>query len=221
MEIGIVVLLKTIGGIRTYAESLVKTLSVIDTQNRYTVFTDDSGRFNQQERLNVVSFNIPSRYLLPWWEYVKIPMASIRRKIQLFHHTKGILPFFITCKKIVSIHDISPFLFPNTFSTFHRVYLQRNTARAVHHADCILTVSESAKRDIVNYFHVDESKIRVTYNGVSEHFKPLKDIDIMNDVRKRYGFGKKVILFVGTIQPRKNIDILIRAYHKLRKEKTD
>jgi glycosyltransferase involved in cell wall biosynthesis len=219
MEIAIVALMRTIGGIRTYAWNLIKTLSLIDTKNKYTLFTDDASQFQGASNFNVIPLKLPTRYLLPWREYITIPNTLRNSRAEIFHHTKSILPFFISCKKIVSIFDVSPLLFPEMFPFFERVYLQKNTERAVQQADCILTISENSKNDIINYFRVDESKVRVTYIGVSEHFKPIKDKHGMHEVRQRYGLGESVILFVGTIQPRKNIDILIRAYHKLRKEK--
>jgi glycosyltransferase involved in cell wall biosynthesis len=219
MEIGIVALMRTLGGSRTYSENLIRALLAIDPQNKYTVLTDDLSRFADLGHADLILLNLPTRYLLPWWEYIHVPLTLRKRRLDLVHHTKGVLPPFIHSKSVVTLHDISPFVCPETFSAYHRFYLQRNITRAVQKADSIITDSESAKRDILQFFKISEKKIRVIYISVSEHFKPIKDPDFLNSVRKRYGLPEKMILYVGTLQPRKNVDILIRAYHQLRKEK--
>jgi glycosyltransferase involved in cell wall biosynthesis len=217
MRIGIVVLCKTLGGPKIYGYNLVRALSSTGTKDEYVVLTDNVEDFKDVSNISPLLIKLKSLYSLAWWDYLSISNTARGLGLQLLHNTKSVLPFFISCRSIVTIHDMAPFLFPHTFPRSHRMYLQYSTARAGRKADLIITVSQNSKRDIMQLLNVNEDKIHVIYNGLDEDFKPVND-DTLRSVRQKYGIGEKVILYVGTLQPRKNVDLIIKAYSKLRKE---
>jgi glycosyltransferase involved in cell wall biosynthesis len=114
---------------------------------------------------------------------------------------------------------MAPFLFPETFPVHHRIYLQSNIRLAGRKADRIITVSQNSKEDIVKILKVSEKKVSVVYNGVSEEFKKIDDPLLFSSFKKKHNLPDKIILYVGTIQPRKNVDILLKIFHDLKKEK--
>ncbi|MFQ5456260.1 MAG: glycosyltransferase family 4 protein [Nitrospirota bacterium] len=216
-RIGIAVLMETIGGPRTYGYNLLKSLSSIDNENRYLVFTDNIDSFNNLG-VEPVLVRLESLYALLLWDYLKLPYYITKHKIDIFHHTKNIVPLFTSRISVVTIHDLAPFIFPETFPIHHRIYLQRNMLRVSTHAERIITVSQNSKKDIINILKVDEKKIDVVYNGISDRFREIKDSGLISGVRDKYNLWDKIILYVGTIQPRKNVDILIKVFHSLKRE---
>lgn len=113
------------------------------------------------------------------------------------------------CKKILTIHDMIPLIFPEwfdraTFNTF-----DRDIRRSAIEADKIIAMSQSTKRDIIKYYGVDEEKIEVVYSGIQPAVLNAQE-DI--DVRKKYGIRGPYILSVCTIEPRKNLEGLLSAF---------
>jgi glycosyltransferase involved in cell wall biosynthesis len=94
-------------------------------------------------------------------------------------------------------------------------FLQRYAlSRTLKNVDMIITVSKSTKKDVIKCLKFPEEKIKVIYNGVDERFKPLKNY---NDVLHKYNINPPYILYIGTLEPRKNIPALIKAFYKLKK----
>jgi len=82
---------------------------------------------------------------------------------------------------------------------------------AARRADAIITVSESAKRDIVSYYRLDPKRVHVVYEAAAPSFKRVEDPEELDRVRKRYGLDERIILYVGTIEPRKNLPRIAAA----------
>ncbi|MBI5417931.1 glycosyltransferase family 4 protein [Candidatus Poribacteria bacterium] len=219
MRIGISALMGTMGGPRTYTIGLIKALAEIDNNNKYIVFTDKKDPFLKIENIELVNVNLPFTNALPYWDQIKLPLSINDKKIDIFHHTKNVMPEFIKCKSVVTIHDMAIFLFPKTFTFAPRTYYHYYIMRAIQKADLILTVSENSKKDIINLSKIKEDKVKVVPNGVSEIYKKIDDIEKLKKLRLALDLPEHMILYVGTIQPRKNVDILIRAFNNLKKSK--
>jgi len=113
---------------------------------------------------------------------------------------------------------MASFLFPEAFTKLQGFYLRFFIKKAIKYSDKIVTVSKSSKKDILEVFPwVDSDKVIVTPLGISSSFKKIEDERLLSDLKLRYNLASGVILFVGTIQPRKNIDILIDAFSDLKK----
>jgi len=118
---------------------------------------------------------------------------------------------------VLTIHDLIPLLFPQGVRPRYRYYFRFAIGRLVQTADAIIVDAESTKRAILERFRVSEKKINVIYLGVDgSRFRPIDDEDAIKRVRERYGIGSEpYILFVGNIEPRKNLSVLIRAYAEI------
>ncbi len=132
----------------------------------------------------------------------------------IFHGANFRLPRF-SGKKVVTIHDLSLVRLPWCHPAERVKRLGKAMAKAVKEADCIVTLSEFSKREIVDYFHVSEEKIAVTYLAAASEFfqhSPEKQAPVL----AKYGLSAGGYCFyAGTIEPRKNIDVLFDAYEKL------
>src|SRR6185312_2235043 len=108
-------------------------------------------------------------------------------------------------------------LYPKTMDLKGRLYFQYVGRLAARFSKAIITVSNDAKRDILNILRVQNSKVEVIYEGVDPRFKKLRDKETLSAVRERYGLPERFILAVGTIEPRKNLPFLIDTYARFRK----
>jgi glycosyltransferase involved in cell wall biosynthesis len=127
------------------------------------------------------------------------------------------------CKSVLTIHDLSFLRFPRYFS-FRKNFWHKmiNVKKLVKKFDRIVAVSENTKNDIVELCKVEPEKIKVIYSGVEREYKPNYELRITNyefdNMKKKYGLPEKFILFLGTVEPRKNIEGLINAYNKYREK---
>ncbi|MEJ0020990.1 MAG: glycosyltransferase family 1 protein [Candidatus Doudnabacteria bacterium] len=128
------------------------------------------------------------------------------------------LPLWHPKRSVVTVHDVAWKIFPGAFTVFMRNYLELSTRFAVRTGKKILAASESTKNDIVKFYGADPEKIAVTYLGLGGTFGPM-DYQEAQPILDKYDLVyQKYVLFVGTIQPRKNIVQLVEAFQKIRKE---
>jgi len=156
-----------------------------------------------------------ARRSVAWQRAVELPLYSRRLDLDVLHVPFNFLPLF-RCRKVVTIHDL-PFLhLPETHLRMERARMALLTRLAARCADHVLTVSEFTKRDIAAAYGVDPARITVTPNAADrEVFRPLDDA-ARAAFRRSRGLDFDYLLFVGTLQPRKNLPVLIEAYARLR-----
>ena len=128
------------------------------------------------------------------------------------HFTNGMMPVASPLPTVVTIHDMSLTLYPQ-YHPPRRVLLNRPLVNlAARRADAIITVSESARRDIVSVYGVAPSRVHVVHEAAAPSFTPVADLARLHHVRSAYGLADRFILYVGTIEPRKNLPMLIEAF---------
>lgn len=147
---------------------------------------------------------------------------AIRRlPLDLLHDPTGSMLFARrpNCRSVLTIHDLSSLTMPGVNRRgwlAHRLFGRR----ACRHADRIIAISEHTKRDLLHHHRVPEDKIRVVPNGLSARFQPPAAEDVAQ-VRDRWTGGRPFVLFVGVLQPRKNVPALLRAYAAARAQGLD
>jgi glycosyltransferase involved in cell wall biosynthesis len=151
---------------------------------------------------------------LPRLVWLQTSAARLVRQIgaDVAHFTNGMMPLLSTVPTVVTIHDMSLTLFPD-FHPIRRVLLNRPLVDvAARRADAVITVSESAKRDIVRLYNLAADRVHVVHEAPAPAFKRATDATALDRVKRTYGLGSRVILYVGTIEPRKNLAALLDAY---------
>lgn len=156
----------------------------------------------------------PARRIV--WEQVALPGLLRKLRADVFHSPVNVLPSRLPCASVVTIHDLAFLRYPQYFRPARRVYQRRFTRRSARAASLVVTVSEATKRDVMEYFGVAESRIRVIHPAIDEDFRPQRDPATRASFRSRLGLPDRYILFLGTIEPRKNLLTLIEAYATLR-----
>jgi glycosyltransferase involved in cell wall biosynthesis len=137
----------------------------------------------------------------------------VRQRLSLLHSAAFVTPVLSPCPSVVTVYDLSFVYFPDRFPAWQRFYLQRQTARSCRQARRVITISESSRQDVHDFFGAPLAKIDVVRPGVDDVFQPLPAADVEAFCRNR-GLGR-FILHVGTLQPRKNIPALIEAFARL------
>jgi glycosyltransferase involved in cell wall biosynthesis len=201
-------------GLGKYIVNLIPRLATADLTNRYTVYASPRveplfGRRGSHYQFVATRDNRPLRLL---WEQTGLPADLARRKVDLLHALAFVNPRVKVCPVVTTIHDLTFFLLPDTHTFVKRHYFQKLIPSSARRSEVIITVSESAKRDIVQRLGVPAEKVHVIYHGKDERFRPIQDQDRLEDIRVRYGLPRGVILSVGVIEPRKNLETLVRAY---------
>ena len=189
------------GGPRTYGVALARALAERDDVD-IVVLTDHPAAF---PGMPTVKLPRPRTYA----DHVVVPRLLRQLAPDVYHNTKNALPSRVPCPAVVTIHDLAYHHFPETFGLASRLYLRYHHVDCARRADKIVAVSHHAKADLADTLHVAPEKIRVVHHGVAEDFRrPLRRLGL--DVAQPY------VLSVGTIQARKNLDVLVEAAALLR-----
>lgn len=183
-------------------------------------------RNNIEKDIEELSFNKNIFSLFPYgvyrrvWNYVPIKYNWLfNDKSDIYHFFNFIVPPRIKGKVITTIHDMTYELYPETMDKRNLKRIKNDIQYSVNRADKIITVSESSKKDIINFLSVDESKIEVVYNGVEyDRFNKSYSEDEKSKIRVKYNLPENYILYMGTLEPRKNIESIIEAFSLFKKE---
>lgn len=214
-------------GVPEYTYNLVTEILKLDKKNEYRLFynsaRDISDRMPKFEAPNVEV--IKRRYPNKILNYLLFKVFNRPKVDKLLGVDLFLMPHmnFIAlsgaAKSILIIHDLSFLRYPQFFSArknfWHKMI---NVPKLVKKFDKIATISENTKNDIVELCGVSPEKVRVIYSGIGKEFKKIenKKSDEMLSIKKKHDLPDKFILFLGTIEPRKNIAGLILAYNELR-----
>lgn len=207
-----------VGGISTYIRKLVETLENMDTGvYRFTVFHSRKGRETLTRRFRRADLWTPSHHR---FERLALSVELARFNLDVWHATDFIPPQFGARRMIASVYDLTFLRYPQFLTPESRRYYNDQIAWAVRRADHILTISHASKNDIVEMLHVPPDKITVQHLAADSSFKPLSTAETA-PIRQQLDLPERFILFVGTFEPRKNIDGLLCAYRLLRHDVRD
>lgn len=201
-----------------YTYNLIKNLNCIDRENEYYLIHHTNINMDIYRANNDIIIPMPLSKPLKglYWRYVLLPRELRYQNLEMIHDPRGIglLPFNLPFKMVVTIQSLMSILYPRYNAGGWLAF--KLFGRKTKDAERIITVSESLKREVIKYLKVPEYKINVIYNGKDDIFKPLNLAEIA-DARKKYNLGDlPFILYVGVLQPIKNIPSLIKAFYKLK-----
>lgn len=204
-------------GIHHYIDNLLRHLPEADPALRYTVFVG-AGQPEMPgamiERTTLPTLKPVVRIV---WEQLIQPMALRRARADLLHSLAFVSPVVAPCPAVVTVYDISFKLTPDRFLPAQRLYLSAFTAHSCRRARRVIAISESTKRDVVRVFGLPAEKVDVAYPGIDPVFRPLPRAEV-EAFRTRKGLPECFILYLGTLEPRKNLSSLIRAFANLKSQ---
>lgn len=214
------------GGIGRYTRELVQALAQVDKNSDYHLFSakppDHLPVLNPLPTEKNFTYH-PSRVSEKWlyrlWYRLNVPMPVqwFTGRLDLFHSPDFVLPPTSgNIPTLLTVHDLSFHHYPEHFTRPLVNYLNRVVPRSVARATHILADSEATKDDLMTIWGVAAAKITVLYSGVNPLFKPVEKDEELKAVRQKYGLGNwPYLVSVSTVQPRKNYQMLIRAFKPL------
>ncbi len=200
-------------GIGQYTLRLAEALAAIDAANTYAILQSrrENAPLLQASNVRCHAMWTPPHHRLEQWA---LPFELAPLGIDLLHSPDFIPPFHRRCRSVITVHDLAFLRFPGLLTEESQRYYGQ-IRRAVLSTDHIIAVSESTKRDLVLLAGADPRKTTVVYEAAGPLFRPA-DARAIETARTRYGIQGQYILFVGTIEPRKNIPFLLQAYARMR-----
>lgn len=170
------------------------------------------------DNVQAITISPPARHPVLWkyWYDVKIPLALKKIKADVFVSPDGYCSLASRLPQCLVVHDLGFLYHPDAYKKSHVSFLKRNIPRFLRKAKTIVTVSQFSKNDIVKQYKIKPEKIDVVYNGVKNVFQPAS-FEVRSAVREKFTEGKEYFIYVGAIQPRKNLINLLKAFSIFKK----
>ena len=210
--------ISTQGGPRTYVLGLLDALLRIDRENDYVVFHNDSSNMGRFPMAKEVVLPGKSPLARLFREHVLLPLACRREKIDLLHCPKSAIPLWTPCPVVVTLHDLIPVKHPELEKFAAQLYWRLHIPYAAKRSDFVITISLWAQEEIMREYGVPAGRIAVIMQSYDPAMTAPRDPAEGERIRGRYGLPQGYLLYVGTIQPRKNLVTLIEAYAMLKKQ---
>ncbi|TSD01635.1 MAG: Glycosyl transferase group 1 [Parcubacteria group bacterium Athens0714_25] len=213
-------------GVGHYTFQLIRHLLEIDRENEYVLFFDfrvrekDVKKFTRPNvKIKFYPFSDYKKYLPGAYSEILGTATLQKEKLDVLHSTSpsSRIPLGYKGKTVVTFNDLGVYKIPGCFSA-----ISRSRDKAVYNlmeskADKIIAVSQSMKKDLQSVFKTKDEKIEVIYSGLDRRFFEIPDINAKK-VLDRYGIKRKYILFLGTLEPSKNITRLLQAFAKFKEK---
>lgn len=207
---------RKITGLEYYTLNLIRSLLSYDASGEYVVF------FRREVHKDLLKFSAKAKYAVCpvddqiFCEQVWLPIVCSREGLDCMHYPAFPPGLFASGKIVMTVHDAVMWKYPETLSWKNVTYVRPLTSLGLKKAAAVITVSESSKKDLISYAGIPEKAIFNTGESINASFRVIDDKESLASIRKKYSLPQRFILSVGSIEPRKNIISLLRAYRDLK-----
>ena len=206
-------------GAGIYIIQLIRALDKLNEEHELVIFAHPKGReridLPQSPKLEWVVVNEKSPAIRLLWEQTTLPILAKRQRIDLLHSLHYTSPLALPCKSIVTFHDMTFFLFPELHTHVKKLFFPFAIRMSAHRAVKLIAVSESTRRDSMRILNIPPDKIITAPNGISNKFCTISNQEILKECRRKFNLPQEFILYVGLLEPRKNLPLLLTACKKL------
>src|SRR5216683_8443108 len=212
-----------------YLAHLLKALAETDQRNEYVLLgpqplqqeSNASHGFPYQVKSVPAFAGRNENFEKLVWEQFTGPAAAREAGADLLHVPYFAGPLVLRTPTVVTIHDVIPLRLPLYRAGSRVGAYMRLVARAAHRATLIITISQHAKKDMMDALKLPPERIRVIYEAAGEEYRPITDPTVLAAARARYGLGERYILYLGGLDQRKNVPQLVRAFAHLQRQMGD
>ena len=197
-------------GVGHYTYYLVKHLLSIDKKNEYVLFFDyrvTSTKEFQQKNVKIQRFPFSQykRYMPLAYSHMLISAYLRRHRLDIYHSPANPIALTYPGTSIITVHDLAIYQHPEWFPGYQKFSTKLLVPKSLGKAKRIIAVSEATRQDLATMFKIPKKRIRVIYEGVNRERSRIP----LTKLRRKYGLKKRYLLFVGTVEPRKNLLKLI------------
>ncbi len=209
-------------GISHYIRTLLSALSTLEHTHTYQVFVSDqaaSQALPLSSQVTMHQAEWPARHPAGriCWEQFVAPAQIHRARLDLWHAPMHVLPLWLPCPGVITLHDLAFLRFPAFFAASHRRYQAVLTRLSAKRARLVIAVSEHTRREAIELLQLPAERVRVIYPIIGEQFQPSCAPADLHAFRQRHQVPEHYLLFLGTLEPRKNLLRLLEAYALLRR----
>ena len=211
-------------GLGNYSRDLIRILNEYYPENQYDLFTPKikiNFPINSQNTQIIQPTGVYKFLPSSIWRSVGLKSDITRLGDDIFHGLSQELPIGIekiSVKKVITFHDAIFIRYPGLYpASYRRIFTAKNM-QSCRIADRIIAISEQSKQDAIEFFKADPAKVEVIYQGCNNIFRQKSSEEEKKIIRKKYNLPSDYLLFVGAIEPRKNIATILKA---IQQEKID
>jgi glycosyltransferase involved in cell wall biosynthesis len=206
-------------GVGHYTAQLANALATIAPEHEFRLvypssFPAASFQLDSPTPDNLGSVRVPVGPIRKHWWSVGLPGYIAKQHLQLFHGTNYDVPLWRGCRTVLTIHDLSLLLHPETHERRSVARAKRRLPVMSKTADAILVPTEAVRQEVCEHLRVGEQKVFAVPEAAREFFHAVEFAET-SATRQKLGIGDEFILTVGTIEPRKNIPTLVKAFERL------
>ena len=210
-------------GVSKYTELLINNLAALDHDDEFIIYIGNGERpdsFANAENFTIKASPLPTikPQVRIGWEQGLAPAVLLRDRPTLLHCPVNVVPLASPCPTILTIHDLGFVRFPERYKAAKRIYLRTLTTLSAHRASHIITDAESVRREVVELLGIKPERVTAIPLGVADYFKPESDRARLEQFRLEKKLPARFVLYLGTLEPRKNLPLLLRGFARFRDE---
>lgn len=203
-------------GLGNYSRNILNALLQYYPEHTYYLFTPKSkqGLYSATKNQKLIEPQKAWQYFSSFWRSAHISSEVSKHNIELYHGLSHELPMGIEksrAKSVVTIHDLIFLRYPNFYKKTDRIIYKKKFKQACMRADKIIAISQQTKQDIVSFFNIDAQKIDVVYQPINAQYFNKVLTNKTEEVRAKYALPEQFMLYVGTIEERKNLLSVVQA----------
>lgn len=200
-------------GTENYTLYLVRALLDLDRTNHYRLYFNSPPAPDLFEHSDRVEWRV-----MPFprvWTHARLAWEMLVYPPDVLFVPAHVVPWLSRARSVVTVHDLGYRYYPAAHTWSARLYLELSTRWSAWAAERVIVDSEATRRDLISFHDVDPARITVAYPAGGEALAPVSDPAVLAEVQERYRTGPEYFLYVGTLQPRKNLVTLVRAFAAL------
>ena len=197
-------------GTEQYSLHLIRAMLKLDQKSQFRLYCRDEppvDLFEQSERTEYRVIPFPRL-----WTHIRLSWEMAVNPPDVLFVPSHVLPLIHPKNSVSTVHDLGYIHYPQAHTRSSRLYLDWSTRYNAKHSRQVIADSEATRQDLINLYKTDGEKITVAYPAGQRGLVPITDNAILEQVQQRYGTGDRYFIYVGTLQPRKNLGTLIRAF---------
>jgi len=208
-------------GVSNYSRHLLASLGELvedgSTGHRFTAFVNTSHAETAGIHIQRTRWPLQRPLARIIWEQSRLPLQLQQLRADLVHGLVNVLPLTTRVPGVVTVHDLSFMRMPESLTVARRTYLTRLCQASVQRAAHVIAVSRQTADDVMHYFDIPAAKISVVHNGVAASFVPGDSITTAA-FRQTKNLPARFLLYLGTLEPRKNLELLLKAFARWRNQ---